>query len=430
MRRAWKLLGAAALLFLIVAPLRASVGASPPTEEELAAAVANRAAYGLPSSRDYVLTLMASPSDVGTAEWGIPLTADELAELDLATRSEFEVEAKGVVAFARSLPEFGGAYFDQLADGGLILQFTKVSESTIQGVSELAPQKNLTTRLESVQHSFAALEEAMLTTPTILSEVEQSVNVVSVGILEPNNSLIATILDTGLDPASLAAKASDRLGVPLTIQVVSSPLAPGSCTSRSSCIGPTRAGIRIGNGIDGCTMGFHVVNGSDRQFVTAGHCGGGTWYHPGATSPLLLLGTVQSELYPGASIDAERVQLPDSQASTLIYGEGSRVITGWDWPVTNATVCASLGYAQALRCGTVYVAVGAYNTNGYRLIGTDVRNLVTQGGDSGSPLYLRGANNSALGLGVYSAGNSTDRWWARLGDALTYSTWSGWNIYH
>lgn len=123
-------------------------------------------------------------------------------------------------------------------------------------------------------------------------------------------------------------------------------------------------------------------------------------------------------------------RLPDSQASTLIYGEGSRVITGWDWPVTNATVCASLGYAQALRCGTVYVAVGAYNTNGYRLIGTDVRNLVTQGGDSGSPLYLRGANNSALGLGVYSAGNSTDRWWARLGDALTYSTWSGWNIYH
>lgn len=428
MYRAWKSLGLAVILLLIAAPLRADVNASPTTEEELEAAVANRADYGLPASPDYVLKLIASPDNVGTAEWGIPLTAEEMAGLALATRGEFEVEAKAVVAFARSLPEFGGAYFDQLGGGGLVLQFTKVSESTILQVSELAPQNSLTTRIETVQHSFVALEEAMLSAPSVLGEVAPSVEVVSVGISEQDNSLVSTILDQGLDTAALAAEATDSLGLPVRIELTASPLAPGTCTSRSSCTGPTRAGIRIGNGTEGCTMGFHLVNGSDKQFVTAGHCGGGTWYHPGKTSPLLLLGTVQSELYPAGQIDIERIQLPDSQASTYIYGEGSRQITGWDWPVANATVCASLGYADALRCGTVYVAVGAYSFNGYRFIGTDVRNLVTQGGDSGSPLYLRGANNSALGLGVYSAGGSTDRWWARLGDGLGF--WSGWNIYH
>ncbi|MDP9468851.1 MAG: S1 family peptidase [Chloroflexota bacterium] len=408
-------------------PLSAGVAPSAPTEEELAAAIADRAAYGLPSSSDYVLTLMASPSDVGTAAWGIPLTTEEMAQLDLATRSEFEVAAKDVVAFARSLPEFGGAYFDQLAGGGLVLQFTNVSESTIQGVSELAPQESLTTRLETVKHSFAALEEAMLNAPTILGEVEQPVNLVSVGISEPSNSLIAKILDTGLDAASLAAKASDRLGILVAIEIVPSSLVPGTCTSRSSCTAPTMAGIRIGNGIEGCSMGFHVVNGSDKQFVGAGHCGGGTWYHPGQTSPLLLLGTVQSDLYDGGSLDIQRVQLPNTQASKVIYGEGSRLITGWDWPVTGAIVCASLGYKQVVDCGNVTISIGGYTLEGFLRWGTDTTGIVTQGGDSGSPLYVRGSS-TLRGLGVYSAGNSTDRWFARLGDGLAH--WSGWDIFH
>jgi hypothetical protein len=426
--RAWKSLGLGVLLILLAAPLRAGVGSSAPNEEELAAAVAERAVYGLPASSADVLALMASPSDVGTEEWGIPLTAQEMAQLDLATRSEFGVTATGVVAFARSLPEFGGAYFDQLAGGDLVLQFTTLSESTVQRISELAPPNSLGIRIETAQHSFAALEEAMLTAPTILGEVEPSINVVSVGIIEPANSLIATIEDEGgLDVVWLAAEASDRLGIPVTIEVTSSSLALGTCSLRTNCT-PTRAGIWIGSTTAKCTKGFHVVNGSDRQFVTAGHCGGGTWYHPWPT--VLLLGTVQSQLYPAGQIDIERIQLPNAQASTFIYGEGSRQITGWSWPVAGQAVCASLGHKNVLDCGTIYVAVGVYHFNGYPFVGSDTHGIVTQVGDSGSPLYLRGANNSALGLGVYSAGTSTDRWWARLGDALTHQTWSGWNIYH
>ena len=84
----------------------------------------------------------------------------------------------------------------------------------------------------------------------------------------------------------------------------------------------------------------------------------------------------------------------------------------------------------------MYSAWGNYYLNGYLLQGANVHNLITQGGDSGSPLYYR---QSVLPSGYqlyatatdsagYSGGGEADRWWARVNDALLQ--WPGWDIYH
>jgi hypothetical protein len=69
--------------------------------------------------------------------------------------------------------------------------------------------------------------------------------------------------------------------------------------------------IRKGStGGDRCTMGFHVVAGSDVQFVTAGHCGysgSNNWYHQSYG----YVGSEQATLYGNNGIDIMKDALPN-----------------------------------------------------------------------------------------------------------------------
>lgn len=86
---------------------------------------------------------------------------------------------------------------------------------------------------------------------------------VSVGIFEPHNGIVATIVADEVDPG-LAANLSDQVGVPVEVAIAGGSLMPGSCPSRSQPCTPEKGGVWAGTTAEGCTMGFHVMQGSDR----------------------------------------------------------------------------------------------------------------------------------------------------------------------
>lgn len=84
----------AILALALIAP--ASQAASPegsqPDERPLPDQVATReerAALGLPTDDAIISSIVGTPADVGTPEWGIVMTATEAAEIDLLGRMEF-----------------------------------------------------------------------------------------------------------------------------------------------------------------------------------------------------------------------------------------------------------------------------------------------------------------------------------------------------
>lgn len=124
--------------------------------------------------------------------------------------------------------------------------------------------------------------------------------------------------------------------------------------------------------------------------------------------------------------------MPNNQASGLIFGEGTRQVSSSDVPYTGQVVCASLGHSSKVDCGTVKYAVGLYLLEGWYRVGTDTNGIITGGGDSGAPLYWRGAS-VLVALAIYSAGQSggdnVDRWWARVEEAFLLWNYQ-WDVYH
>lgn len=423
---------ALALLLAAPIPTHATSTDATPSDDLLSAAVGLRQAFGLPADMDLVRSLIGSTSDVGSETWGIPLTADEVQSLNLETRTSFQVDSEAVREYASSLPEFGGAYFDQLRGGQLVLQFTRVTQAITERIAQLASTDGPSTRVELVGHSFAALREAMSAAPAEMRAAAPSLDLQSVNLREPENALVLKVLGPSVPMSDLAGLLSARLGVPVVIELASGPVVPGSCPTRYQLCSPERGGVWVGTSTEGCTLGFIVTNGSDRRFVTAGHCSGGSWYQP-SPSGGLLLGTVTATLYPNNRNDIELVGFPDGEASKYIFGEGTKVIAGKDGAATGELVYGSLGHTSCNCAGTVYAAYATYNLNGHEFDGTNVHNLVTQGGDSGSPLYGRGPNNTLWALATYSAGQigggNVDRYWTHLKDVLLFE-WTGWDVYH
>ena len=183
------------------------------------------------------------------------------------------------------------------------------------------------------------------------------------------------------------------------------------------------AGARIAqSGVGGCTMGFHITIGTDDQFVTAGHCG----YGGGTTFTMSGYGTIGSEagtLMEPSGDDIMKAQMGDIQASDWIWGEGSRRVGGYRAPVYGEAICTSLGYSQhgspiGIDCGTVSDDFKGYNLNGvwgsYYVFGGDAQGLSIQGGDSGSPVYVR-LGTQAIAIGVVS---TTGQEFALLSETL------------
>lgn len=293
-------------------------------------AVAERSVFGLPTDLE-TMNRLAQGADVGTATWGIPLTAAEEAQLDLVGRMTFVSELdKAVFPYLRSLPTLAGSWIDQVNNGGPVVALTTPDPSVEQHVRSLMPLDSRGIEFRVAKNTLAALTAAADAARGTWAQLAPSLSLRTVSV-----DTMANAIQLGVAPADLAASQADagavqsKLGVPVSI-IADQGGGDAACTSRKNCYSPMKAGIQIASGTAAhwwCTMGFHIVMNSDgaREFLTAGHCGWNQsvyWYHN------IYAGMKSATWYVQNGEDVMRVNFgSDAQASSMVYGEPDAIMS-------------------------------------------------------------------------------------------------------
>lgn len=424
MSRTVRVLWAIVASFLISFPITANAA---PSTAAIKAAVAERAAFGLPSDYSTVEALLASGLDVGTPRWGIPMTAEEEETVDLPSRMTFAGYAQSAIPFAQQLPDFAGLYFDQTHGGKLVVMLVGHGHEAEQAIiADLLPSEGPGVEFRTAEYTFAQLESAWSAadeawksdTRLLAATIDVRANMVWLGVSE--GDIAAT--------AGMADEMGELLGVPVGIRVAES-TEELACTDREHCTNPMKAGNVVRNDSENgprCTMGFHVTGeGGNRQFVTAGHCGYQQpidWYHKGMPGNGFI-GNRISNLYASHGVDIVRVNMPDSQVSKAIWGS-AWLVEFARAPNTGEAICASLGVSNLVDCGTVATAFASWTGGGCgcQQQGAQASGLNGIPGDSGSPIYAI-FNQQDVALGSLS----TDIYFAEIQDAL--NVWGDWKVY-
>jgi hypothetical protein len=319
-----------------------------------------------------------------------------------------------LLPFARSLPEFAGAYIDQTTGGSLVVMVTgRLSEVTAD-LRQLEPEANLGVRVVPAQTSYGALRKAVTSAWDVWDRIVATGGLLAVGIDVPSNTLRLEV-----EPAVLPGMATyaAAMGTALDVQVSVVVGAIGipavqTCSTRHRCYNPSETGTfiaqnRPGGTIGFCAMGFHISIGTNEQFLSSGHCGypaQNYWYQldgPG-------WGNEAGTRFAPYGDDVMKVEFSDAQASDGIYGASPSVhVGGYRAPVYGEAVCASLPKqtGPVLDCGTVsddfksYSISGAWGT--WIVYGGDSSGILVQQGDSGAPVFVL-LGTQAVAIGVES----------------------------
>lgn len=275
-RRALPALLAAAVLAVVATSAAAGQPPSPGAAPD-AQAVAERETLGLPTDPATLTALGRSGADVGTAMWGIPMTAVEEQAVDILGRMTYVHELnQELLPYVRALQNYAGAYIDPAADGSLVVMLTSTDPLVERQIRALLPTENRGLTIARATYTEVELRAAAEQAWSIWAEVSTS-DLSKVSVDTVRNGLTLTVAPADFPAASASVLAAEsRLGVPVQAE----PGAPDYdtvCTDRDHCHTPMRGGIVIRNDTDTgggtCTMAFHIRIGSDEQFLTAGHCG-------------------------------------------------------------------------------------------------------------------------------------------------------------
>lgn len=355
-----------------------------------------RATYGLPVDNETIALLSVPGVDVGSANWGIPLTKAEETQLDLGGRAAFVNNvSKDVLPRVRALPTFAGVYVDPLDNGAIVIMLT-ARDARVEGEINLRmPAENRGLRVVYASYTYRELEAALVNLDAAWPDVYPNTPRLMARVDTVGNRLVVAVAPTEVDSvASKLHTLTVRLGVPVAVEAGQTSL-DVVCTNRNNCYSPYKAGIIIragsANSTATCTMGFHIVISGDEQCLTAGHCGcaytSTNWYHTGNGLIGAEVGTLVDLAQPK---DIMKIQMADAQASGLVYGSSGDMDAA-RLPVTNEPICASLGAgSNTIRCGTVTTDSASWNSDkcDKTMYGGDA-SYATAGGDSGSPVYSR-----------------------------------------
>ena len=386
------------------------VGAAPRTVTQAAegasmdsptSSFSERAEYGLPTD-SAALERLADGKDVGTSQWGVPMTEKEAAAVDLDARMEFaDAVDRDVLPDLRALSSFGGAWIDQLHGGGLVVQLTRAEIAATEEAFARLPTASRGLAVEFVAHSETELLAALVESSELWTKTTR-VMPLSMAVDTRGNGLVVNVLaQDRLEAGQVAATIAMAVGIPIVVDATAAARPSDvSCTDREHCSDPYEAGVLIREGsITGspfCTMAFPIVVGGDVQVVTAGHCGhyGTTWYHKGEGK----VGSVQDNQWEPEGKDILRLSMFDVQASENVYGftsapswgpEQYNAINGY--PISGETLCVSLGKSNRSDCGTVTSTNIRYwsDTTGFWVWGAKMNGLtpIPIDGDSGSPVH-------------------------------------------
>ena len=372
----------------------------------LSEGVRARLEFGLPATSNGVAQLMGSVSDVGSEEWGFPMTAAEAKAVDVGGRMKYESEFdESVVKFVRSLPTYAGVSFDQRDGGRPTVRLTHLDEATVTAIRDLDPDPTRGMRVLAVKTSYWDLVAAAERGEAALRAEDRSVPFNGVGVDVLGNR-VRFYVDPGfiVDPG-IQSRLEHTLGVDVTFAAKARANDTACTTNRSNCANPMKAGIRIDRGNVGnawwCSLGWIVSDGADEQFLTAGHCGYGTphqWYHGGYGSGAF--GTEidypdgpDGTLYRAGGKDVMRVSLPDAQASRQIFDEGGVVqMKATATPLVGQAIVYSGARTDQLVTGTVtddWLSWISDTANPDITVWGSDASWTTLKGDSGAPVYRR-----------------------------------------
>ena len=347
----------AIVMTIAVATLAVPFSTSAEDGASVEAAADARASLGLDADLTLVAELRGSANDVGTAEWGIPMTADEAEAVDLAGRMAFADQIdQDVRPWLESLPTFAGLYFDQINGGSLTVLLTQSSDDVAAKLDALVGEASFEVHVRTATHSTAELMDALHEVPEVLKEAGSEVGILSSSLNVDQNSITLGFAEGTMPGEAIQRSIAQLLGVDVQFET-SVDAVPAHCTvNRDHCHNPMKAGVLIKNGNNRlCTMGSHILRSNgDRQFVTSGHCGYNTstiWYHTGFG--LGSIGTAVQTLYVEGGQDIMRVTLASGEDSDLVFDESGDVTGSGGSPVDNEVLCASLGNTDQVRCGVV-----------------------------------------------------------------------------
>jgi hypothetical protein len=390
---------------------------------ELDTDVEARRRLGFPADLAHVERLRGSLEDMGSAEFGIPMTAPERQEWDRRAAIQALLDER-VEAAVRARADFAGLYIDQLAGGQVVLLTTGDPAAARAELEAVEPRLADDLVVRRVAVSEVELGAALRQLAGDTDRLFPGIAVHSGAVDLPNTALVVRVSADDLADAQAGAEAASASlgGIPVRVEVGEPPVAR-ACTDPEHCTHPMRAGtvIRKGSAFSGypCTMGFHIKRGtSGREMLTAGHCGttgSNSWYHRG-WGYQRSIGSEQATLYRHNGVDIMRVNIYDTQYSQHVYSK-SGAITSAGWPLVGATVCARRGWRKVIDCGTVADADTFWTIEGstYRLFGAGAGGIAIIGGDSGSPVWQHGQSKA---VGIMSAGSSSHVYFGRVQDAL------------
>jgi hypothetical protein len=391
--------------------------------------------------------------------WAALLTAAEATDM---TRRQQLIESvgpnpyltpNGLTPFGAALrsriSEFGGEYFDQQADGAVVVLVT----SDVAGVARtLAPVLGpLADHLRVVQvaHNYAELASLSARIASDFSWLkQQGIPVSSFGPdVRENAVVVRTSAPTGPVAAALAARYPAA-----PIRVVSGPTlrALGSSDTQAP---PMMGGLLMWKCADGavacsaaqtCSSGFitrTVTSGGETPtygVLSAGHCGGGTWlqgspytvgdYTVGSTSTFVFDASGDVEVIP-LSVQQDGTHSPFVYISTTSCGflctsHNLRVISGFE-ATTNVgeITCESRSNSdeQDEICGSVTqseqcVIEAPSNTFVCHQM---FSNFPSNFGDSGGPFYQPQVSGTSVAQGITSSSDvRTLTTYTQIADAL------------
>ncbi len=392
----------------------------------IAAASAVRTSVGLEQPEDWDAFLSSPEVLQNLSVAGFPFLDSEL--LEWGRRSSFMREIEKVRFLIESEPTFAGAYFDHHQHGSLVVLTTGDVKEQLARLAPLMPESSLGLQVLRAERTLVQLQKDAATIVGS-EELGREVDLLEVSIDVRSNSLRFGVRSVSAGAADATEEWLLAAGVKShAVLYESSVPVPVACFSRDYCYSPLKAGNRIrSGGTDGalCGMGFHfLLNGNDRQFLTAGHCGSivSNWSHLGYGH----IGQATASLYYNGGHDVLRVQMPDSQASHQVIFRSTQV-NAVNSPWTGEGICVSRANTTGFVCGTVSTRYVWYwlGVCTCWLLGGEYTGILIQPGDSGSPIVWEPDQRYAVGLISTTGGSAAAPGaYARIYDVVN----SSWNV--
>ncbi|MGH8075729.1 MAG: S1 family peptidase [Lysobacter sp.] len=281
---------------------------------------------------------------------------------------------------------FAGSWIERKADGSFQYVVGTTAISTSAGIPGV--------EMRQVRHSLGDLEASMARLNGIQAlapDRKKVLNGVHSWYVDPmTNSVVVNIAPAAEDNAIDFVAASGA-----NVDAVRFNTVPGTPQTTATVVGGMQY---IVNNASYCSVGFSVMRGTTKGFVTAGHCGrvGASVSISGQT-----VGSFQGSTFPGS----DRAWVSVGSTHTLRpwvmnYSGGNVVVRGSSEAAIGASLCRS-GRTTGWRCGTITAKNVTVNYSVGPVYGLTQTNVCTGKGDSGGS-WITG---SGQGQGVTSGGN-------------------------